>query len=467
MDRVTEHRKKPFVSAQGFVWAAITLASTASNFSTTAYASGSALREEPIPLQIEDMPERPAPILNLGAPFLDTGVLSQGLELPTGAVWNPSLLVFGTMRSALQSFDDGNERYSEWANRLDLFAQLRLSGTERILLGLRPLDRGRGRNSGYYFEPDNANQHHWEDDINRDVDTLFFEGDFGEIFPNLDNKDLRPLDIGFTVGRQPIFKQEGMLINDKIDAVGVVRNSISVPGASNLRVSALSAWNHVGRNNNMNDDSANMYGVFGELDTPLSTIDVDVVYINADQDGWYGGISGIQRFGRLNTSLRALFSNADGPDTAVASDGYLLFGEFSLSPHGTDDNAYVNAFWAIDNFSSASRDRDTGGPLGRVGVLFAAVGMGRYGAPLGNRTNESYGGSVGYQMFLQGRRQLIFEVGGRDGAKSDFNNDAVAAGARFQQAVGRRVVLRLDAFAGDRDEGGTTYGGRTEVLVKF
>ncbi|MCP4406590.1 MAG: hypothetical protein GY807_02290 [Gammaproteobacteria bacterium] len=102
---------------------------------SSAVASGggeSRLSDEPIPLQIEAIPERPAPILNLGASFLETGTLSRGIELPTGAVWQPSLLLFGTLRSALQTFDDGIEHTSEWANRLDLFAQLRLSGTESL-----------------------------------------------------------------------------------------------------------------------------------------------------------------------------------------------------------------------------------------------------------------------------------------------------------------------------------------------
>ena len=438
-------------------------------FSEVAAASGggdSRLSDEPIPL-IEDMPETPAPLIEFGAPFLDTGPLSQGIELPTGAVWQPKFLMFGTLRSALQTFDDGSERRTEWVNRMDLFAQLSLSGTERILLGLRPLDKGRGRNSGYYFKPDDAEQSDWESEFNLKVDTLYFEGDFGELFPALDDHNRRALDIGFAVGRQPIFKQEGMLINDTIDALGVVRNSISIPGASNLRVSAIAAWNHVSRNDNKIDSSAKLFGLFGELDTPLSTVDLDLVYVSGDQPGWFGGISGVQRFGRLNTSLRALFSKAKEPDSAEVSDGYLLFGEFSFAPHGTDDNAYLNAFWAIDNYSSAARRRDSGGPLGRTGILFAAVGMGRYGAALGNRTNKSWGGSLGYQKFFAGgRRQVIVEAGGRFGSE-DKVSDAVAAGARLQQAIGRHYVVRLDGFLGNRKEGGSTNGARAEFLVKF
>ena len=77
------------------------------------------------PLDISNMPERPRPPIELGEPFLGTGTLDPGFQLPTGAVWQPSLLVFGTWRTAVQSFesDDGSGRITELATRLDLFFQ--------------------------------------------------------------------------------------------------------------------------------------------------------------------------------------------------------------------------------------------------------------------------------------------------------------------------------------------------------
>jgi hypothetical protein len=54
-------------------------------------------------------------------------------------------VLFGTYRTAIQTFEDGTERYSEWANRLDMFANLQLSGTERVLIGMRPFD-----SNGFY-----------------------------------------------------------------------------------------------------------------------------------------------------------------------------------------------------------------------------------------------------------------------------------------------------------------------------
>ena len=80
-------------------------------WSDVARAAGSALSEEPIPLKtLDQLPERTAPIIEIGPVFLGAGNISKGIELPTGAVWTPSLLIWGNMRSALQVYDTGNDR---------------------------------------------------------------------------------------------------------------------------------------------------------------------------------------------------------------------------------------------------------------------------------------------------------------------------------------------------------------------
>ena len=53
------------------------------------------------------------PLVELGEPFLGTGTLKPGFRLPTGAVWQPALLLFGTFRTAVQSSDGGTGRITE------------------------------------------------------------------------------------------------------------------------------------------------------------------------------------------------------------------------------------------------------------------------------------------------------------------------------------------------------------------
>ncbi|MCK5905788.1 MAG: hypothetical protein KAG86_10915, partial [Gammaproteobacteria bacterium] len=146
-----------------------------------------------------DPVERLKPILELGDPFLGKGLIRPGIKSPTGQMLQPWFLLFGTFRSALQSFDNGDQNTSEWANRLDLHGNINLSETERVLFSMRPFDRETGNYSGYNFSPDNDDRE-WQEDINGRLTQLFFEGEIGEIFPGLDPTDSGTLDLGFSIG---------------------------------------------------------------------------------------------------------------------------------------------------------------------------------------------------------------------------------------------------------------------------
>lgn len=437
-------------------------------------SGSSALDSEPRPyLGDEELPKRTPPLLELGADFLGTGNLDPGFRIPTGAVWQPSLWVYGTFRSSWQYYDagDGVAAVDEWANRLDLFANLQLTGTERIVLGLTPLhedatfsgivDRGDGQ------ETINA--------INSDIEVLFFEGDLAELFPNLDVDDSSQNDIGFSIGRQAIVFQDGFLINDILDGVGFSKNNIAPAGVAwltNWRSTVFYAWDNIHRFNE-EDESAKLFAWFNQLDTVRSTVNIDLAYVSSDDFGDLLGyaIDSTQRFGLINTTFRIAGSIAD-EESAFAGDGTLLFSELSWTPVHTHNIAYVNAFIGLDNFTPMANGPTQGGPLGRTGLLFAARGIGSFPPALAGSVRESYGIAAGYQMFFgqqyTARRQLILEIGSR---MSDDDllgeEDQYAVGFRFQQALGRRIVWQLDGYIADSDRRGTQKGFRTELLVKF
>ncbi len=422
----------------------------------------------------EVLPERAKPFLELGDPFLGSGNLYPGFKLPTGAVWQPRLWVYGTYRSAIQTFDRGRElQTTEWMNRLDLFSNLQLSGSERILLGVQPFNRD-GDFTGYVFAPNDRNNGS-QNRFNFRIRTLFFEGDFGELFPSLDNNDKKALDLGFSIGRQQLFYQDGLLINDTVDAIGITRNSKRIPGVpwiSNIRVTGLWGWNEIHRNDNIDDPDANLFGLFTAIDTTPSTIEIDGIYVDANDeetgDVFTWGIGSTQRIGKVNTTFRYNGSTAlDNHFTAQSNDGHLFFTELSWAPHYTHNIAYINGFWGIDQFTSAARDPTTGGPLGRTGLLFAAGNISSFPPPISNRTDKVVGMAIGYQMFFGGiRRQFILEAGGRrDRSVGGF--DAIGIVGRFQQAIGRRVVLQVDGFVTGQEAEHAGYGIRSELTVKF
>jgi hypothetical protein len=434
-------------------------------------AVSSALSDQPAPLKFQNFPVTPRPIVEIGQnPFLSSGPIGNGFTIPTGAVWQPEFLVFGTARSAIQTFDNGKTNFTEFANRLDLFGNLYLTPTERILIGIRPIDRDGDMSSGYKFTDGPGTQN----DLNANVRTLYFEGDFGEIFPNLDPNDTKSLDYGFSIGRQPLNFEDGIMINDdEVDAVGITRTSLFALGASAVRTTALFGWNDINRNDNLQSGRSKLVGLFTTADYAKSTVNVDLAYVNdPGADGFYAGLGSTQRFfGHLDTTFRVNTSVALDQESPAVSTGTLFFSQLSLPlPHGKD-LVYLDTFWGIDDYSSAARDPNVGGPLGQVGLLFASQALGRYDSPLGNRANDSVGGALGWQHFIGGTdQQLTFEIGGRTNTGTpEFYNQpsSEAIAARYQLKLNQHCVLIFDTFAGLPEDLGTAYGLRSELLVKF
>ncbi len=437
---------------------------------TMAAGGDSRLSDEKVPFNPDIAPERPQPI-ELGPKFLGTGKIDKGIEIPGGAVWQPQLLIWGTARTAVQAFDpegDDDTRVSDWSNRLDIFAEVEVSPTDRIVVGFRPFQDDADF-SGCQFEQDSDCEGEFDG-----IPTLaFVEFNFGEVWPNLDPEEKWALDIEISGGRQPLLFQDGILINDTIDSVAITRNNITFPGTTNTKVSGIVGFDNIHRGDNLRDRDAILGAVLIETDIPASTINLDLVFVGSsdDDDGnsFHGGLSFIQRIGYFGTAFRALGSVNFDDDSGAARDGALFFSEVNWVPPRTHDNLYLNVFAGVDQFTSAVRDPLAGGPLGRTGVLFAAVGLGGYGAPLGAIVDDVAGAAVGYQWFLNGNRTwLLFEVGGLESWDSDNEDQgAVAGGVTLQQALGRRFVARADTFIGHREEGDLGWGARLELLMKF
>jgi hypothetical protein len=425
--------------------------------------SSSRLSDVAIGLQLADVPARPQPLLELGTPFLHPGGIGEGFVLPTGAVWQPSFLVFGTLRSSVLKLDRGAAPF-EFANRLDLFGNLQLTGTERILVGLRPLDK-EGAFTGRRFDPVGQSV----DATNFDVETLFFEGEWGELFPGLDSNDFGHLDIGIAIGRQPIRFQDGHLIDDNLDAVAITKNSLNFGDIPNVRLTGLYAWDDIHRGDRMEDESASLYGLLCEADLVGSTIEIDFLRTSSDipgSDALFVGFGATQRIGHMSTAFRVMTSQPD-QDTAAATRGTLLFAETSWTPGHSEDVVYVNAFLGHDKFSSAARSPASGGPLGQTGILFAAPGLGTVDAPLGSDPADSVGAAIGWQKIAPGGRdQWTLELAGRSETRG-AEDTAAALGGRYQHAIGQHTVVVFDLYGGWEEEEGGFSGGRFELLFKF
>jgi hypothetical protein len=434
----------------------------------------SRLSDSPTPLSPATFPARPAPVITIGQnPFLGNGYIAPGFVIPTGAVWQPVFIVYGDFRTALQTFDGGGSETTEWANKLDLYGNLYLTPTERILVGIKPLDdqwqEANGTNYGYRFQP--GSQKGTVNPINGEVSTLFFEGDFGELFPNLDPKDVKSLDYGFAIGRQPLVAQDGLLINDSVDMVGITRSSLFLAGSNASHLTVLFGWNNLAQGDNIKQDDARLFGFQSAFDYNKFTLEADAFYVsapeNASGDGLYAGLGLTRRFEYVNSTTRIVTSQALDHQTAAIGTGTLLFQQFSITPPHSSDEVYWDTFFAIDRFTSAGRNPDAGGPLTQTGFLYDSVDLGSYSAALSNQSTNAVGTALGYQMYFNHRfNQLILEIGARTSTKGP-GGSAAAAGAEWQQAIGRHLILQYDGFVGTAENRERSYGARTELELKF
>ncbi len=421
-----------------------------------------------------DPVERLRPLFEIGDPFLGNGPIRPGIKTPTGQMLQPWFLLFGTFRSAFQSFDNGDQNTVEWANRLDLHGNFNLSGTERLLFSMRPLDGQSGGFTGYNFEPDRTDG--WREDFNARLTQLYFEGELGELFPGLDPSDSHAYDIGFSIGRQQLLVQDGMLLNDNIDMIGITRNSLVFDGVSNLRLTGIYGWNHINRGNNdipfqYDNHSANLFGLLSEADTAWnSTLALDLLHAGGerDQNAWYLGAASTQRLGWLNSTFRVNASLPVHRQSQTVGSGVLLLSQLSGALPGSDNVLYFNTFYNIGRFTSAARSPDQGSPVANLGILYGPVGMGRYGVPLGQPIDNTIGTAIGYQLFLDGiDSQLIFEAGARTSTQHGTDEGALGFGVRYQRSFGKHHVLRLDSFVAGREGEELSYGLRTEWMYKF
>lgn len=429
---------------------------------------------------LAEIPERPRPLLEVGEPFLGTGTLGSGFEIPGGAVWQPAFLAFGTLRTAVQGLSTSEQDpLAEAVGRMDLFGNLYLTQTERLVVGIRPLDRDGSFTRFTLTDPAGPGQTEegeFTSELNGALQRLFFEGDLSSLIPAIDPNDTRGLDVYFSVGRQPLSFQDGLLLSeDQMDMVGLTKANMKVGSAVNTRLTFVYGWGEVSRHAvgaPAEHESSSLFGLFSEIDLRSTTLELDAAYVTGDDvtgDGIHAGIADIRRIGHFNNTLRVLASFPVGEETAYNRRGVLIHDQFSWTPYGSHDFWYVGGFAGIGEFRSAARAPSIGGPAAQTGVLFEGPGIGRVGAAIGSRSDDAAGAALGHQKFFSdSRQQLLLEAGGRTSIDSQVDRTLLGGGARYQAAMGRRWVFVAEGTAGyDIDAETTTTGGRVELLLKF
>ena len=427
------------------------------------------LSETPSPFLVSsDLPLRASPLIEIGRGMNEVGTLSPGLEMPWGAVWQPALWIYGAQRTHVL-LTDGDRRTrpggdtGEVATRMDLFANLQLTGTERILAHIRPLD-DRGDFTARRFSPSHADEGiepHWDTRL----ESFFFEGDLAEILPLRDPLDREQGDWGFAFGKFPVEFQNGLLVRDEMTAVGLSKTNVQLEGSSGVRILGLWAFDEINEPNGASSSRhVELLGLFVEGDFPWGLLEVDVAatfsgqargkQINAGL-GWTG------HFARNNYSTRLNVSNQfdnrvdyeeglKAPSNVQAKDydGALLTFGFSTELGLRRNIFYATGYWAEGDFGQLANNGSP--PLGPIGLSFAAAGLGSYRPALWPRPLNSVGFAVGIQKFFDDQlSSLVVELAHREDLEVNDEygeTSGFALTARFQYKIAPRFMVQIDAY---------------------
>lgn len=428
--------------------------------------------------------EEPRPILEVGRPQYVEGPFGQGINvIGEKNLLFPSLSVFGDIRTAGAANDVGGDVVYEFANRLNLDVDLKITATERIHAFFRPIDQN-GKFLGYRTGDKNGNNG-VDGKVDANPETLFFEGDVGAIYAGLAG-EYASFDLPFAFGLTPFVMQNGIWVDDAFIGGGFSIANLNSPALdiTNMDITFFGGFNEidsdafVGRDGVKDTNDVSIYGVaafvewfegysefgIGYVDGRDLLDDIDYLNVTAAYTSRYGGW--------LSNSVR-LFG-AIGQDTDVRSttaNGFAILVENSLITSQPDVFVpYFNAWVGIDKPQSLARNN--GGLLKNTGITFENDGMTSF-PKLDDTANDTFGGAIGLNYLFNLDQQIVVEASTVQTLNGDKVSGQPAQGAqygvgfRYQIPVTSRVILRADGIYGIRENQKDIGGVRFEVRVKF
>jgi hypothetical protein len=410
-------------------------------------------------------------------PFYTGGMYDPGKEVFSDVnLLTPSFLVYGDYRTGVGAHRVGGQDVQNWAHRLNLDMDLRFTGTERFHMFTGPLDHN-GRFTRLDFSNGDVE---FEEELDFQPDTAFFEGDLGAITGGFLGDDA-PFDLPFTVGLVPLLFQNGIWMEDAIAGVAVAlpwRHSRAL-NWSNFDATFFAGFNQVTSPAFQNDNSAAaVFGTAWFVEAYDGYIEMDYAYLD-DQDSlgrsYHNAAVAYTRryFGRISNTVR-LIGNAgqSGPVADRTADGGLLIFENSLvSSQPSHFVPYWNFFVGNGRPQSVARAANAGGILRNVGINFETDALTGYPTLASDGAN-AYGGAIGFNLLSADfYRQWIVEFAAADRygdpAISSFAGPQYGLGTRYQQAINNRSLWRVDFMNGWFDNAPNIYGTRAEFRWKF
>ncbi|MGD9805685.1 MAG: hypothetical protein AB7E81_02490 [Hyphomicrobiaceae bacterium] len=388
----------------------------------------------------------------------------------------PGFAIYGDWRTAVAYNNNNGKDIAQIATRLNIDVDVKITGTERIHAFFTPIQRGNAKFSRFEFGGGDGNGK-FNGEFDPNLQTLFFEGDFGSIYSGLSGKPAG-FDLPFTAGLFPLFLQNGIWANDAIlgGAVSFPAKNSAALGLPNFDVTVFAGFDNVdnvgiiGADNNQ----ANIYGA-------TTFIDAFSGYIEAG----YGLIQGVnQRDGQLTNFVTAAYTRRYAN---ILSNSTRLFANFG---NGKNDEGfaiisenslvtslpstlipYANFFVGSGN-PQPLVDGNGAGILKNVGINFETDALTGY-PKLNDTASNAWGGAIGLQYLFNLDQQLIFEVATVQPFGDPITGIGTASpqygfGVRYQIPLSKAWLFRADAtYQITEGAAEDNFGIRAEFRRKF
>jgi len=422
------------------------------------------------------------PAVDLGIRMYDRGAYSPRstwLFGPKDPVQS-GFITGGDLRIAADSYDSGTggKKQSTVAARLNLDMDLALTATERIHAFTRPLDKA-GQFTRYDIS--GAVKDKFTSEFDFDLDTLFFEGDLGQITGGLQGKPAS-FDLPIAFGRMPFVTQNGVWIEDAFDGAAFSFTAKNIPSldVSNTDLTFFAGWAQLTTDAAPNSSRNRVLGLAGFADAHKGYIEYGYGYVKAEDDNlsYHNLTAAFSRryFGRIANSVRVIgnFGQKGDPGKAKTADGELFLFESSLTPkylklaEANQSNfvPYLNLFAGFNSPQSLARGADSGGVLRNTGITFESDGMTAY-PTLDAKAHKSYGGALGLEYLFDLAHQIVVEGSAVERMSGNTAGSQYGIGVRYQQPISPDLIIRFDAMKGWLQGQKDIYGVRAELRLKF
>ena len=298
--------------------------------------------KKPVPVQ--------RPIVELGRPFYLSGLLPRGNEIfGRTNLTTPHFYVYGDYRNGYGGGENAGGEFHNIAYQLRLDADLGITSTERFHAFFQPLDRG-----GNFTGINLANRgDEFQEFLNGDVITAFFEGDLGMMLGGA--KDIySPFDLPVTAGLIPLIYQNGIWMEDAVTGAAFAlpsKNSKQLVW-SNFDATFFAAFDQLNTDAIPGDNhAAQVYGTAWFIEAYEGYIESGYAYINDRFDptrSYHNATISFARryFWKVSNAIRVIANTGqDRVRDQRTADGVLLIVENAFTSH---DNLrfvpYLNFF---------------------------------------------------------------------------------------------------------------------------